>query len=585
MPALVEPFQNNDLYIYDDYQKHDENEFLNCVLMHPWLFVQWILYIVREVILSTLKRLPYSRAFKDKQSIGRKSWNWIHRIIVWIMQASYRFFLSHAGSHLSEPSSASTSSYVILSDKSDVKPENDINKLESKINETHTKKRQMELGYPRFFQRLIDRVPLIPYRIPLLTNRYIHKTEIINCFELPLNSSVSVDYSTVIKGLPESDRLLNNALKVDLVSLPRDENTNPSGLNSGRKTVVLYVHGGAFNFRMEMAWRPLLQRLLSDFHGRRNNGSSHVETVFVVPHYRLAPGFKFPCALYDIASSFLWILQHYGSDGGLNILVMAESAGGSIAVSSLALIHLLLTQKLDGKDSSHLLTYLSGVYLISPWLDLTCVSETWDAYYPFDLLHRPAFPFDLGYNYARGSHQFLLKHGNFFEIYLSKDVAVDCDFDNATELERMKDLMCPLASPLFLPVGIIGQIFNQRIKVLIQLGEMEYLKQDGLSIYSKLVGAGIDDINVVETPGCPTCFICQPNNELSSNNLTSVTRDIFGIRCEIYREMTHIFPFMHVFGIGAAIDALHRAVDFMVSASDDSLNSEPIDSKTETVCC
>jgi len=118
-----------------------------------------------------------------------------------------------------------------------------------------------------------------------------------------------------------------------------------------RRATVLYLHGGGFRLGSARGWAGFASRL-----------AIAAEARIVVPDYRLAPEYPFPAALADAASVYQAVLDEDASP----VFAAGDSAGGGLA-ASLAVAC---------RDKAPL---PRGLILISPWLDLTLRSETWES--------------------------------------------------------------------------------------------------------------------------------------------------------------------------------------------------------------
>ncbi len=120
----------------------------------------------------------------------------------------------------------------------------------------------------------------------------------------------------------------------------------------GKPQTILYLHGGAFSFRMVHGHTAMVSGFCLDA------GASAF-----MPWYRLAPEHPFPAAPEDCLAAYRYLLDsgHLAS----NIVVMGDSAGGNLALS---LLHLI---KRVG------LPMPSGVITLSPITDAAQISATW----------------------------------------------------------------------------------------------------------------------------------------------------------------------------------------------------------------
>ena len=128
------------------------------------------------------------------------------------------------------------------------------------------------------------------------------------------------------------------------------ERVVPTGAVDGRR--ILYLHGGAYVGGSPRSHRPLAARLAEAARARA-----------IVAEYRLAPEYPCPAALRDALTVYRWMLD----DGAEpeQIVIAGDSAGGGLTMAlALAL-----------KD--HDLPQPAGLFVISPWVDLTQSHETY----------------------------------------------------------------------------------------------------------------------------------------------------------------------------------------------------------------
>jgi monoterpene epsilon-lactone hydrolase len=117
------------------------------------------------------------------------------------------------------------------------------------------------------------------------------------------------------------------------------------------RATVLYFHGGGFRTASCAVWEGFGAHLA----GRAN-------VRIVMPDYRVAPEHPFPAALYDAASVWEALCQGPGP-----LLLGGDSAGGGLAA-------LTALGALRGKGPRP-----AGLVLLSPWLDLTLGSATFES--------------------------------------------------------------------------------------------------------------------------------------------------------------------------------------------------------------
>jgi acetyl esterase/lipase len=152
----------------------------------------------------------------------------------------------------------------------------------------------------------------------------------------------------------------------------------------------------------------------------------------ICPAYRLAPEFPFPSGLADAQS----VLLGLGSENKVPLIISGDSAGGGLA-ASLAALAVAERRR------------VAGLVLLSPWLDLTVTSRSFEVNAATDPL------------FSRAAAE------EAAALYLQGISARD-----------------PLASPLFAPVSGFPPTF-------ISIGEEEVLADDGRSFSQLLRSAGV----------------------------------------------------------------------------------------------
>ncbi|WP_375550097.1 alpha/beta hydrolase [Oceanicaulis alexandrii] len=207
------------------------------------------------------------------------------------------------------------------------------------------------------------------------------------------------------------------------------ESTTLAGLNAlsftpddHRPGLLLFLHGGGYCLGSPKSHRPLVTRLAK---------ALKIKAVSV--DYRLAPEHVFPCAVDDGAAALNWAMTH--SDGP--VLIAGDSAGGGLALAS------ILRQREHGRPLPQ------GVYLISPWTDMTASGESTHTRAKSDPMLKPDW-------LAAGA-----------ALYL-EDTPADT----------------PEASPLFADLSGFPPVF-------IQTGDAEILRDDSIQFAEKLEQAGV----------------------------------------------------------------------------------------------
>jgi acetyl esterase/lipase len=119
----------------------------------------------------------------------------------------------------------------------------------------------------------------------------------------------------------------------------------------GNDRVLLYLHGGAYVVGTPHGYRSLSSNLAQE-----------AGTALFSPRYRLAPEHQFPAPVDDALAAYRGLLEE-GYDAA-SIVVAGDSAGGGLAAALLLAI----------RDAG--LPQPAAAWLLSPWADLSCTSET-----------------------------------------------------------------------------------------------------------------------------------------------------------------------------------------------------------------
>jgi len=121
---------------------------------------------------------------------------------------------------------------------------------------------------------------------------------------------------------------------------------------SDKKLTVFYLHGGAYiggnlpNARRKSRRYPL-----------------HTKSSLFLVDYRISAAGQYPCALEDAVSGYRFMLEGLQTDS--EVVVIGDSAGGGLALS--------MVKKLIEMD----IKLPKKLILNSPWVDLTCSSESY----------------------------------------------------------------------------------------------------------------------------------------------------------------------------------------------------------------
>jgi acetyl esterase/lipase len=155
-------------------------------------------------------------------------------------------------------------------------------------------------------------------------------------------------FDTDMGRIPLADNVTAESLSFGNVPA---EKITPANATPGK--AVLYLHGGGHIFGSIKSHRHFVSRLA-------------VATKATAWHidYRLAPEHPYPAAIEDALAAYRALL-----DSGIapaDLVVGGESAGGNLAAALL----------LKLKDEN--LPQPAGLYLLSPWLDMTTTAESYD---------------------------------------------------------------------------------------------------------------------------------------------------------------------------------------------------------------
>lgn len=138
---------------------------------------------------------------------------------------------------------------------------------------------------------------------------------------------------------------------LDLSGVPAERITH-TGAAPGK--ALLYLHGGGYVYGSLQSYRHLVSRFAV---------AAHVTAYHL--DYRLAPEHPYPAALEDAMSAYRRILA--SGVAPENLVVAGDSAGGNLAAA------LLVKARDEG------LPQPAGLYLLSPWLDMSAAGQSYDA--------------------------------------------------------------------------------------------------------------------------------------------------------------------------------------------------------------
>jgi monoterpene epsilon-lactone hydrolase len=190
---------------------------------------------------------------------------------------------------------------------------------------------------------------------------------------------------------------------------------------SSATSTVLYLHGGGYRLGTPRSWIAFASGLAAATASR-----------VLIADYRLAPEDPFPAALHDAVAIYEALRHQEGP-----LVVAGDSAGGGLAVALVAASLL----------AGHAVP--DGLVVMSPWVDLTLTSPTFETRATTDQLFPRSSAVEAAQAYLQGV-----------------------------------DAGDPLASPLFADLGGFPP-------TLVFAGGAETLLGDGLSLATRLAEAGV----------------------------------------------------------------------------------------------
>lgn len=268
-------------------------------------------------------------------------------------------------------------------------------------------------------------------------------------------------------------------------------------------------------------------------------------------YYTKAPEAVWPGAIHDAVSAYLHLIAP--ANGGpaydpSQIVLAGDSAGGNLCFSLLLWL----------KQNNYPLP--AGVVAFSPWIDLTHSQPSYIINAPYDYV--PAEPKDPKY-FPRVS--------NIPKVFSEKpqtpeqamsmdppDSAITMDdlpknlsaeeIEMVNELDMMMHtrqyyapdelLTHPLVSPVFGDAVIWREIIAQ-CPVLIQSGEAERLRDEGLVFMGKILGAVT---SVRDHLGGHNAFL--PDSEVPNHTISK--RVVDNLSVELYQDCPHVVPLFFV---------------------------------------
>jgi acetyl esterase/lipase len=305
------------------------------------------------------------------------------------------------------------------------------------------------------------------------------------------------------------------------------------------RSVILYLHGGAYVVGSPVAFRHLTSKLAGD------TGYD----VFAVD-YRLAPEHPFPAALHDALAAYLWLInpdhlmflkdisRKYKYQPK-NIFLGGDSAGGGLVMSFL----IYLNKYLRYEDGQSIVPLPGAAFMFSPWSDLSMSSSSLRINAEYDYLprnmidlHSPIYP-----GVAHPSYSYILgqNSGRDLPILGSKNLKGDLLYKPESKELVDSYIYHPLISPVY------ESDFSALPPILIQSGDCEMLRDETIALAYK---------------------ISKSTNASSSK-----------VRHEIYIDMVHVFQ--AITSIKSSQIAFENVVNFL----DDAQSKGHVDDLTNSI--
>lgn len=121
---------------------------------------------------------------------------------------------------------------------------------------------------------------------------------------------------------------------------------------SNANKVILYLHGGAYEYGSANTHRTLAARI-----------GQAAGVKVLLPEYRLAPEHPFPAAIEDAVQAYRWLLRQ--GFHPTDIIFAGDSAGAGLSVSASLVL----------RDQNEPLP--AAIICLSPWVDLTSSGESY----------------------------------------------------------------------------------------------------------------------------------------------------------------------------------------------------------------
>ncbi|MBN1303731.1 MAG: alpha/beta hydrolase [Anaerolineales bacterium] len=156
--------------------------------------------------------------------------------------------------------------------------------------------------------------------------------------------------------------------RLDIVQTPVKAYQAPADwieiAHQSHRCTILYLHGGSYNSGSINSHGSLVANI-----------SNAALARSLIIEYRKAPEYLFPAAVEDALAAYRWLLSR--DIPPQKIVLTGDSCGGGLALA------LLLKLKETGDPMP------AAAVCLSPWTDLTCQGETWNANQKKDLVLDP----------------------------------------------------------------------------------------------------------------------------------------------------------------------------------------------------
>ncbi|MFL9846046.1 alpha/beta hydrolase fold domain-containing protein [Flavobacterium rhizosphaerae] len=137
-----------------------------------------------------------------------------------------------------------------------------------------------------------------------------------------------------------------------------------------KKNLIVYLHGGVYTYGNFNTYHAMLSHLAKSF---------HAPILYI--EYSLSPEHPYPTANNEIFNVYQELQRKFK---GSEITLMGDSAGGGLAIA------------LVGEVQEAKVPMPASLVLISPWIDLKCINDSYESKKALD----PILSKDFLYNHA-----------------------------------------------------------------------------------------------------------------------------------------------------------------------------------------